>query len=67
MLFNSPPFLLFFPLVTAVTYLLPRQHRGGWLLLSSYVFLGFWRVEYLGLLLLSTEPVNGFETRGMAI
>lgn len=54
MLFNSLSFLVFFPFVVATTFGLPSRARGGFLLLASYVFMSFWRIEYVGLLLIST-------------
>lgn len=54
MLFNSIDFLLFFPLVTAVYFLLPRGGRWIWLLVSSYYFYMCWNVKYALLIVLST-------------
>lgn len=54
MLFNSLHFVAFLPLVLAVSAALPSRARGPWLLLSSYYFYACWRVEYLGLILIST-------------
>lgn len=42
MLFNSFSFLIFFPIVTIVYFLLPHRFRWGWLLLaSSYFYMSF--------------------------
>ncbi|MDD3212625.1 MAG: MBOAT family protein [Eubacteriales bacterium] len=54
MLFNSYQFLLFFPTVCLVFFLLPHKLRNPWLLLCSYFFYGLWNFAYLGLILLST-------------
>lgn len=54
MLFNSYQFLLFFPTVCLVFFLLPNKLRNPWLLLCSYFFYGLWNFAYLGLILLST-------------
>lgn len=42
MLFNSIDFLLFFPIVTTVYFILPKKIRHIWLLLSSYYFYMSW-------------------------
>ncbi|TXK33885.1 MBOAT family protein [Pontibacter qinzhouensis] len=54
MLFNSFEFLIFFPVVITLYYLLPHRLRWALLLLASYVFYMFWRVDYALLLALST-------------
>ena len=54
MLFNSIDFLLFFPLVTAVYFLLPHRVRWVWLLIASYYFYMCWNVKYVLLIVLST-------------
>ena len=38
MLFNSLQFLLFYPFVTLLYYVLPHKHRWWWLLGASAVF-----------------------------
>lgn len=38
MAFTSLGFLLFFPVVCLVCFVLPRPARGGWLLAASYYF-----------------------------
>ena len=38
MLFNSLPFLIFFPVVVIVYYLIPHRYRYIWLLFGSYFF-----------------------------
>ncbi|MBC7425281.1 MAG: MBOAT family protein, partial [Bacteroidia bacterium] len=54
MLFNSIAFLIFLPIVFAGYFLLPHKIRWAWLLLSGYVFYGWWRWEYLGILVFTT-------------
>jgi len=54
MLFNSVSFLVFFPLVTALYFLLRHRYRWVLLLAASYYFYMCWRPEYVLLILLST-------------
>ncbi len=54
MLFNSIEFLIFFPIVTFVYFLIPHKYRWIWLLIASYYFYMSWRVEYIVLIWLST-------------
>ena len=54
MLFNSTEFLLFFPLVLIIYYILPQKIRQIWLLGASYFFYMNWNPIYGLLLLLST-------------
>ena len=54
MLFNSLSFLIFFPIVTIVYYLLPQKARWAWLLAASYFFYMCWNAAYALLLLTST-------------
>lgn len=54
MLFNSYEFLLFFPIVSIIYFLLPQKIKNYWLLISSYIFYMNWNVEYSLLLLFST-------------
>ncbi len=54
MLFNSVDFLLFFPLVTAIYFLLPHRARWVWLLITSYYFYMCWNAKYALLIALST-------------
>ncbi|MBQ8619790.1 MAG: MBOAT family protein [Clostridia bacterium] len=46
MLFNSFEFLIFFPIVTLVYFVLPTRLQWIWLLISSYVFYMNWHAEY---------------------
>ena len=54
MLFQSFDFLLFFPLVTGIYFLLPVKFRWIWILLASYGFYMFWNPWYILLLIGST-------------
>ena len=46
MTFNSYQFLIFFPIVLLVYFIVPRKVRYIWLLLSSYYFYMSWGVSY---------------------
>lgn len=54
MLFNSLEYILFLPAVILLYYLIPWRYRWIMLLLASYYFYACWRVEYLGLIVVST-------------
>lgn len=54
MLFNSAQFLLFFPLVVLVYFVLPKKIRLYWLLIASYYFYMCWNPLYILLILTST-------------
>ncbi len=54
MLFNSLHFLVFFPIVVCVYFLLPQRVRWAFLLVSSYYFYMAWRPEYAILMFIST-------------
>lgn len=54
MLFNSTDFLLFFPVVTIIYYVIPYKLRYLWLLACSYYFYMCWNPKYIILLLFST-------------
>lgn len=54
MLFNSIEFLLFFPTVVLLYFIIPGKVRMYWLLVVSYVFYMGWNAEYALLLLFST-------------
>src|ERR1035437_7060218 len=57
MLFSSWQFIfLFLPVALAVFFLIPAQPawpRKIWLLLASLFFYGYWKIEYIPLLLFS--------------
>lgn len=50
MLFNTPQYLLFLPLVVLVYYCLPKKVRYIWLLITSYYFYMQWNPLYVTLL-----------------
>lgn len=50
MLFNSLRFLIFFPVVICVCFLLPAKLRQSWLLAASYFFYMCWNAKYALLL-----------------
>lgn len=54
MIFNSIHFIIFFPFITALYFLIPQRHRYIWLLLASYYFYMSWNVKYVILLFFST-------------
>jgi D-alanyl-lipoteichoic acid acyltransferase DltB (MBOAT superfamily) len=51
-------FVIFFPVVVVLHFLLPERFRWMWLLLASYIFYMAWRPEYA--LLLATITVVDF-------
>lgn len=55
MVFSSVIFLtLFLPLFLGLYYAVPPRHRNHVILIGSYIFYGWWRVDFAGLLLLTT-------------
>lgn len=54
MLFNSLEFLLFFPTVVFLYFSLPSRFQWLLLLMASYIFYMFWRVDYAIILIAST-------------
>ena len=54
MLFNSIEFLIFFPLVVLVYYMIPKRIKHLWLLVASYYFYMSWNAKYALLILTST-------------
>ena len=54
MQFNSLHFLIFFPLVTIVYFIIPKRLRWIWLLIASYYFYMSWNARYALLIALST-------------
>lgn len=62
MLFNSFVFLLFFPIVCCLYWLLPAKHRNVFLLIASYYFYMSWKPAY-GLLILFSTVVTYFCAR----
>ncbi len=59
MLFHSLDFLLFFPAVAAVYFLLPGRVRYLWLLVASYYFYMGWNPQYALLIAFSTAVTYG--------
>lgn len=59
MLFNSFNFLLFFPIVTGIYYLIPHKFRYLWLLFASYYFYMSWNPKYALLIATSTLLTYG--------
>ena len=54
MLFNSIDFLIFFPVVVLVYFILPKKIKYIWLLIASYYFYMGWNAKYALLLFFST-------------
>lgn len=54
MLFNSLEFLIFFPLVVAIYFIIPKKTRYVWLLVTSYYFYMGWNAQYALLIATST-------------
>ena len=55
MVFSTTIFLfLFLPVFLGGYYLLPFRARSAWILLGSWVFYGWWRLDFLVLLILTT-------------
>lgn len=54
MLFNSMDFLIFFPIVVLIYFLIPSRFKKIWLLAASYYFYMCWNVKYILLLIFST-------------
>jgi len=54
MLFNSYSFLIFFPIVVLITFIIPKKWQYIWLLIASYFFYMNWDAKYVLLLLAST-------------
>ncbi len=54
MQFNSIDFMVFFPLVLAVYFVIPRKGRAAWLLAASYYFYMSWNATYAVLIGAST-------------
>lgn len=54
MLFNSFDFMIFFPIVTVIFWLIPKKLRSIWLLITSYYFYMGWNPKYALLIATST-------------
>lgn len=46
MLFNSFSFLVFFPIVVGLYFIIPKKYRQFWLLIASYYFYMNWNAVY---------------------
>lgn len=54
MLFNSLQYLIFFPIVVGLYFLIPYKHRWAILLAASYYFYMAWKPVYIILIIAST-------------
>ena len=54
MIFNSVAYLLFFPVVACIYFLIPKSFKRVWLLVASYYFYMNWNAGYSLLMLFST-------------
>lgn len=54
MLFNSLQFVIFFPIVSIIYFLIPHKFRWSFLLVASYIFYMGWNASYALLLFAST-------------
>jgi alginate O-acetyltransferase complex protein AlgI len=55
MIFSTPLFIfLFLPLFLLCYYALPYRFRSAWILLASYLFYGWWRMDFLALIAATT-------------
>ncbi len=59
MVFNSFDFLIFFPIVALIYYVIPHRVRHVWLLAASYYFYMCWNASYALLILFSTAITYG--------
>ena len=53
MLFNSVTYLLFLAIVVGLYWVLPQRPRLWLIFISSCIFYGFWRFEFIPLMLFS--------------
>ena len=54
MLFNSIQFLLFFPIVILIYFVIPKKLKMYWLLMASYYFYMCWNYKYAVLIFAAT-------------
>ena len=54
MVFNSVDFLVFFPIVLLIYFIIPKRSRYVWLLVASYYFYMSWNPKYAVLIATST-------------
>ncbi|MCX6235539.1 MAG: MBOAT family protein [Bacteroidetes bacterium] len=57
MLFNSIEYLIFFPVVVALYYIISHKWRWLFLLIASYYFYMCWKAEYIVLIIATTLVV----------
>lgn len=55
MIFNSLHFLIFFPVVVLIYFVIPKKVRYIWLLIASYYFYMSWNAKYAILMATSTS------------
>lgn len=66
MFFNSLDFLIFFPIVVLVYFIIPSKFQRIWLLIASYYFYMSWNPKYIMLIVFVTV-VTYFFARGIEI
>ncbi|MDQ1353199.1 MAG: hypothetical protein QG657_3505 [Acidobacteriota bacterium] len=54
MIFNSIDFLIFFGIVFALYFFIPTKFKWLFLVIASYFFYGYWKIEYLVFLIVPT-------------
>lgn len=59
MLFNSVEFIIFFPVVALLYFVIPKRIRWIWLLVASYYFYMSWNAKYAFLIGVSTVVTWG--------
>lgn len=59
MLFNSTDFLIFFPIVVLLYFVMPKKIKNIYLLICSYYFYMCWNAKYVLLLFASTAITYG--------
>lgn len=59
MLFNSIEFLIFFPIVIILYFIMPEKLKQFWLLIASYFFYMCWNAQYAVLIFFSTIVTYG--------
>src|SRR6266567_2206159 len=65
MLFNSLDFLIFFPIVVLIYFLLAHKYRWAFLLLASYYFAFSWKAESV-IIIIAATIVNYVASRWIA-
>lgn len=59
MQFNSIPFMIFFPIVVFIYFIIPGKYKKIWLLAASYYFYMSWNPKYAVLIIASTILTYG--------